>query len=313
MLYIIGMVLVVIAALVGVFTNKLITAGAVVVGIVFTLLASVVIIPTGQFAVATLFGSIQPGYYAGGGGISLVNPLVSLTYISSQRTPFEVDAKLVSADQNPLTVSGQFPYSPNPAYMYLVLGKIGADYQATLIQRSAQSAFRDGVSSFGWINSVLLTNPDDKKGGRAAVEKAISASWRTAVAQQLVTAGFTPDQAQQAFFYYDVQLNTAEPDQRVKDAIASKVAAQQELERQQTITDTAAKIAERRKNEGAGYGNMLTAIPQLKGQSITAEGVADVLRAIAAYDTASALGAAVEGGKLNSVVFSSAPTTTPNK
>jgi regulator of protease activity HflC (stomatin/prohibitin superfamily) len=268
--------------------------GVAIVAIIITLFSSVVIIPTGQFAVATWFGAIQPGYYAGGGGISLVNPLVSLTYISSQRTPFEVDAKLVSADQNPLAVSGQFPYAPNPAYTYLVLSKIGPNYQESLIQRSAQSAFRDGVSSFSWVDSVLQMNPNNKLGGRAAVEKAISNSWRSAVAQQLVTAGLTPTQAAQAFFYYDVQLNTADLDERVKASIANKVAAQQDNERQDVLTNTAEKVAAQRANEGTGYGRMLSAITQLKDQHIDAHGVADVIRAIAAYDAASGINRGID-------------------
>lgn len=323
MSFIFVMAVIAIAVLAGVvigfknFIGFIVAGVAAVLGLIIVVFSTVTTIDSGTFAVAKIFGKIQPGYYAGN-GIQFINPLSDLTVISSKRTSFEIDGPAISSDGNPLTTSVNFPYMPNPTLSWKVLMLIGPDYENTLIKRAAMTAVRDGINAHTWLeaNGMKPTDANDNgkttslnanAEGRREVEKSIHDAWKRTVVDQLTDSGFTAVEAQNAFDFSDVQLLHALPQQNILDSIALKVAASQEYERQQIITKTAGEIAKRRTAEGEGYNNLIVAIKPLDGQTITASGVAEILHGIADKERADATLSGIEGGKVGTIILSGAP------
>lgn len=294
---------------------------AVLVGIATYGLNSVTTIESGFFAVPSVLGTVQQTYYPGN-GIQWVRPLSSLTKISAKRTSFEIDGSAISADGNPLSVDINFAYSPNPTLAWKLLVKIGTDYENQLVKRAAAQAVRDGINQHTWLEANGMNPLDDADGsptakvsvnanadGRRRVEKSIADAWRRTLVAQLVESGFTPAEAEIAFSLSDVQLVHANPEQKILDTVASKVAASQEFMRQRIITRTAGEIATRRTQEGDGYANLLRALP-LGKEPVTASQFSEMLHGIADKERADAILIGVENGKFGTLILSAVPVTT---
>ncbi len=228
--------------------TKTLAAGAALFGVAL-LICSATFAPTGTIKIVSWFGSIQPGYVPDH-GLSFINPLAGTTDVNIQRQEVvheDPQIRTATNGDNYLTVDVVMPYSINPETAWKLFGKI--QDPKTMMNRQADAALRQGISEHAWTDAV--NNADGK------VANSIGTAWKAMVTSQLLTAGLTQAEADNAFTFYPVQIRKALPDQVVQDATAAKSAATQNLATQQTITEIAAQIAKRRSNEGDGLNNML--------------------------------------------------------
>ncbi|HEY9676641.1 MAG TPA: hypothetical protein V6C76_01470 [Drouetiella sp.] len=270
---------------------KLPALGAgVLLAVVLTGFCSVTYAPTGTIKIERVFGKIQPGYVSDS-GLQFVAPWVSLDDVNITRreidpgdngTPGEV--KTGTADDNFLTVGVIMPYSVNPTFAGRLLARI-PNYADVMMPNSANSALRKGVSEHKWTEVVKDTD------GKSA--KSIDDNWQTIVKEQLIVAGFTPDEAKLVFTFYPVQIRKAVPDDKVQQATANRSAEVENLNMQKTLTDQALEVAKRRSNEGQGLANLIKAVmglkPDDKMPNLSPSDIAHILNAISTQERATAM------------------------
>ncbi len=282
-------------------------------GILFTVAAGLVIatairiVPPGHVGVATLFGAVQPGVYDE--GLHVVNPFYSLEEFSIRRTMFDfrgsesngngrhgsagTEIVSVSADSTPLTVDIGFPLRLNGPIAWKIFQRIGPQrvvaYQ--LVIPAARSAVRDAVAGFSWRDAATVSR--DRLAAR------IEARFRELVERDLIAAGFPEEEARQTFTIQPVQLRKVLPPNKVLNAVAEKIAAEEDLERQKTLTQIAEEEARRRQNEGRGVNNLFAELPQ----GFSPSQIREVLGAIADKTRAEAMMKAVETGQVQVVVM----------
>ena len=288
------------AASVGSGTLFVIAAGLVIA-------TAVRIVPPGHVGVATLFGAVQPGVYEE--GLHVVNPFYSLEEFSVRRTMFDfrgaesggngrlgsagAEIVSVSADSTPLRVDLGFPLRLNGPIAWKVFQRIGPQRAVALqlVVPAARSAVRDAVAGFTWRDAA--TGSRDKLAAR------IEARFRELVEQDLIAAGFPEEEARQTFTIQPVQLRKVLPPNKVLNAVAEKIAAEEDPERQKTLTQIAEEEARRRQNEGRGVNNLFAELPQ----GFSPSQIREVLGAIADKTRAEAMMKAVETGQVQVVVM----------
>ena len=91
------------------------------------------------------------------------------------------------------------------------------------------------------------------------------------------------------FRLFPVQIRGIYPPNRIRQAASEKVAAEEELKRQETLTQIAEEEARRRANEGKGVQMMFDELPD----GFTADEIARVVNAISAKTRAEAVMKAV--------------------
>ena len=265
------------------------------------------IVPPGHVGVATLFGAVQPGVYEE--GLHVVNPFYSLEEFSIRRSMFDfrgaetngngrlgsagAEIVSVSADSTPLRVDVGFPLRLNGPIAWKVFQRIGPQRVVArqLVIPAARSAVRDAVAGFTWRDAA--TGSRDKLAAR------IEARFRELVERDLVAAGFPEDEARATFTIQPVQLRKVLPPNKVLNAVAEKIAAEEDLERQKTLTRIAEEEARRRQNEGRGVNNLFAELPE----GFTPGEIRQVLSAIADKVRAEAMMKAVETGQVQVVVM----------
>ncbi len=263
--------------------------------IAVTLYQSLAIVPTGTIRVASMFGNIKHGFYDGT-GIQIVNPLlyleeldakrveIDLQYADEKNTPIVTGTK----DDNFLTVDAIFAYQIDKSLAYKVLATIGSTYPEKM-RAMAMVALRQGVAKHTWTESVKQSSK---------TEDAILAEYKSIVSQQLIGAGFSKEEAANAFIFYPVQLRKAVPDEKVLNATANKLAEQENLATMATLTEQAKEIANRRREEGSGLRKLvlsLTGKPDDTAITWTPEQLAMVINAIANQERATGMLAIANG------------------
>ena len=99
-----------------------------------------------------------------------------------------------------------------------------------------------------------------------------------------------------------MQLRKVLPPNKVLNAVAEKIAAEEDLERQKTLTQIAEEEARRRQNEGRGVNNLFAELPQ----GFSPSQIREVLGAIADKTRAEAMMKAVETGQVQVMVMNGA-------
>lgn len=263
-------------------------------------------VPPGQVAVATLFGAVQSRVYDE--GLNFVNPLYSLQEFSIRREMFDFSGQdrhrgkageeivAVSSDSTPLTIDVGFPLRLNGPSAWRVFQRIGPAHVVArqLIIPAARAAVRDAVAEFTWRDAS--TTARDKLAQR------IEHRFRELVQTDLAAVGFSIDDAHSTFTIQPVQLRKILPPEKVLNAVSEKIASEEDLQRQKTLTQIAEEEARRRQNEGRGVNNLFAELPQ----GFTPAEIRLVLGAIADKTRAEALMKAVETGQVNVVVMNGA-------
>jgi regulator of protease activity HflC (stomatin/prohibitin superfamily) len=255
--------------------------------------ASVTIVDAGTVKVAKLFGKMQQKSYPP--GFQLVNPLAELHTMNVRRMTYDFTDKStvrsLSSDRVVLELDIAFPLALNPAYAWKIFERIGP--QQTFMRQfdsAARTALRDVVAEYDWKRAATAA--------RSEIAEKAGERFEGYLVRDLQGIGFTEEEARATFTVLPVQLRRVQPPAKVLNAISEKVAAQEDLERQKTLTQIAEETALRRAKEGLGVKKLFEELPQ--GFSPTQ--ISIVLRALADKARADALMKAVEGDRINIMV-----------
>ena len=277
------------------------------IGVAAILGTAIRIVPPGHVAVATLFGAVQEGVFDE--GLHVVNPFYQFQEFSIRRTMFDFrgsedrngnrlgsagsEIVSVSADSTPLRIDVGFPLRLNGPVAWKVFQRIGSQrvIARQLVIPAARSAVRDAVAGFSWRDAATVS--------RDKLAERIEARFRSLVERDLVAAGFPEEEARNTFTVQPVQLRRVLPPQKVLNAVAEKIAAEEDLERQRTLTQIAEEEARRRQNEGRGVKNLFGELPE----GFSPGEIREVLSAIADKVRAEAMMKAVETGQVQVVVM----------
>ena len=274
-----------------------------ILGVLGTVFWMSAIVDSGYVMFPVLFGSVQ--MEAKGEGFKFINPLADAIHMDMRRYVYEFTTTdkenggasivAISADQNPLTVDVAFPFRLNQSMAWKVYQKIGDDRRYRQQLRShARSAIRDAIAMYPWIEATTTK--------RDAVAKTMQDLFRRNVVRDLISLGFTDEEANKTFTFLDVQLRKILPDKRILNAIAEKLAANQDLEKQKTLTAIAEEVANRRANEGLGVAKLFGQLPE----GFAPEQIATVLQALATKTRADAMLKAVETEQVDTIIMGEA-------
>lgn len=260
------------------------------------------VVPAGHVSVATLFGAVQEGVHPE--GLHFMNPLVSLQQFSIRRTMFDFSGNkrggtagpqivAVSSDSLRLTLDVGFPMRLNGPAAWKVYQRIGHQWSVAqqLVVPAARAAVRDAVATFTWRDATSAS--------RGKMAQKIEERFRELVTADLLSAGFTEAESISVFTIQPVQLRKVLAPGKVLNAVSEKIAAEEDLQRQRTLTQIAEEEARRRINEGIGVKNLFTELPR----GFTASQIREVLAAMADKTRAEALMKAVETGQVQVVVM----------
>jgi regulator of protease activity HflC (stomatin/prohibitin superfamily) len=244
--------------------------------------------PTGTIKIARLFGNVVQNTFIPDVGLQLVNPLYSLKNVDVTQQTIEPtdngqEIRTGTSDDNFLTVDALMSYKTNRQTAWKLESLL--PLYKEMMAKQAASALRQGVSEHAWTQTV--------KDSKGTVAKSIGDAWEAAVKQQLVIAGFTDIEAENAFTFFPVRLKKAVPDDLVLQSIARRSAATEDEKTQNTLTTIASDIAERRKEEGKGMSNLIKAVMGLGPDSpmpkLSANDIAVLLNAISTQERATAM------------------------
>lgn len=268
------------------------------------------IIGRGNVGVGSFFSSVQKSSYAQ--GFNLVNPFHDIHEMDIKRKVVELNAKIspeaekdkegkdkeaqiegsgeiiaLSHDNLVLAIEATCPFALNPAYAWWVYRNIGDEeiYINQLIIPAARSALRDAVAQTPFIDASTER--------RNQLAQLMTETFAQAVANDLSKQGLSLEEASKVFVILPVQLRKVLPPDKVQSAISEKIASEQDLQRQHTLTSIAEEIANRRKKEGAGIKNLFNELPQ----NISPKDMSQLLHAMAEKERADAVMKAVETGQ----------------
>ena len=274
---------------------------------VFVLLGSIVIVPSGEARVATLFGVVQDGKIYEE-GIHMANPLYSFPHYRVRRIEkdFSGEERLsqLTADDVLLILDMSVAWRLNPAFLDRFHRVIGLDYIQRMMRPIIRRAVRDAVQEMPFSG--------DGSEHRAFLASRIRELFIEHLTADLVSSGFSETEAQAMFEIYQVMLRRILPPQRILDAVSEKLAAEQDLARQFTLTAIAQEEANRRAMEGQGVARLFDELPE----GFTPSDIRIILDAVSTKTRADAMQAAVSTGQVSTLVLfgdSAAPATIPTK
>src|ERR1700757_2718379 len=124
---------------------KLIGLGMAAFIVVVLLLSSVTKVPTGHVGVLTLFGRVTGEVLAE--GIHLINPLKSNNEMSIQTQTIKESASVPSSEGLVMNLDTSLIYHLNPERAAEVYQKIGANYEAVVVEPTLRAAIRESTAS----------------------------------------------------------------------------------------------------------------------------------------------------------------------
>lgn len=281
-----------------------------IVATVLTGICSLTNIDKGHIGVASFGGAIISDVHFSE-GFQFTKPWISVTEMDGRRYSFDFssggkDSKdetiSISADNNPISTDVSFPIMLNNSMAWKVLQKIGDDDRwRSQVAVHARSSVRAAIAKFGWVEATTTRIND--------VAREMHDIFEAKVVEDLMGMGFTEAEAKATFTILPVNLRKSVPDQKVLDAISNKMAAEQDLERQKTLTKIAEEEAKRRKEEGSGVKQLVDGLP--KGIAIS--DIVAVMNAASDKIRADALAKAVDNDKVTVIVTNGSNVSIPSK
>ena len=286
-------------------TGAGIAAIVVVVGaVLWTLGESIMIVSVGNVNVLSVFGTVSQTTYAQGGPY-LVNPMSSSQSMTVQQRNIifqsngqaDDESRVTSSNNLVLTMDVTYEYALNPTYAWVIRKNYGDDntYEKNLVAPAAANATRNATAE--------VTSDQATTTGHEQLAQGMAKQFKQLLVANLMQFGVPKDVAEQTFIILPVQLRKVLPPATVQQSIENKVAALQDLARQQTLTSIAEEVAKRRKQEGEGVSQLFGALP--KGFSPSE--ISTVLGALATKERADALTKAVETNRMGMTIFGADP------
>ena len=228
---------------------------------VFALIAitlSVTIVPSGAVKVLTTFGRVNVQDAPLPEGAHLKLPWQSAHQMSVRQQTFDRNAindnqmEVIVGDGVTLTMDVSFHWILNPSAAALVYQKFGDRYFERLQIPSAASAIRDVIGSMDeWLNVI---------NNKSQVEQLVTDRFARVVRSKLSASGIPDEITKIAFTFPKVDIRRATPPKAIRQAVAAKKAAQQQLERQETEVKIAAAKAQKGVSEGQRMRYILLAL-----------------------------------------------------
>jgi regulator of protease activity HflC (stomatin/prohibitin superfamily) len=283
------------------FRRLLPMIGAAAVAIIATIYFSIMIVQPGMVGFLKTFGNLSYTTYAA--GFHMVNPFSSQLTWTIQRQAFnytgEDTAEGLTKNRVALLVDVTVPYILNPAAAPHLYERYGANWN--LIDPSSRNAIRDCTASLDWEDAVGEI-------GRATMATCIPEKIQTAVVADLVDAGFTQEEAAEAFIFPNALVRRMLPkEERILAAVAEEQAAIVDLRRQVTLSEIAEVEATRRAKDGMGIRMMMEELPS----NFTVAEMVAMIQANAMKTNAEAFMRAVEGGNPNITVITGGSNEVP--
>src|ERR1700756_3017998 len=221
--------------------------GIAVVGFLVALLlfSSVAKVESGNVGVLTLFGRVTGEVLSE--GVHLVNPFKSNNEMSIRTQEIKESASVPSSEGLVMNLDTSLIYHLNPEKAAEVFQKIGADYEAVVIEPILRAAIREATASH--TANALYT------GEREMVAKQISDQLTTQLSQRGLTV--------ESVLLRDLQLP-----QTLKASIEAKQQAEQEALAMNFRLQKEKQEAERKRIEAAGIRDF---------QQIVAQGISPAL------------------------------------
>lgn len=257
-------------------------------------------IPPATVGVESFFGKVTPDVVLLPGA-HFKAPWTSVTKISVQPSPYEIDSKDIGRvgdlNKTPMEFDATIPLNINPACAPDIVAHGGVEFIMSFIKRQAPAAMRNASATFTW-EEMMTTK-------RMELAQLIRTDFVTSLTKDFTDAGFTPTQAKSCLVVYDVQLQSLTPPSQITDAIAERSATEVAIATQKNLDEIAARQAARRSTEGEGIKNIMNQLPT----NFTPAQVAQVMNAVAIKENADSLERAVREGKINTIVL---PMSQPN-
>jgi prohibitin 1 len=224
---------------------KLVGLGIVAFMVVILLFSCVTRVGTGRVGVLTLFGRVDPQVLPE--GIHLINPLKTNNEMSIQTQTIKESASVPSSEGLVMNLDTSLIYHVNPEKAAEVFQKIGANYEAVVVEPTLRAAIREATASH--TANALYT------GEREMVAKQISEQLTTQLNQRGLLV--------ESVLLRDIQLP-----QTLKTSIEAKQQAEQEALAMNFRLQKEKQEAERKRIEAAGIRDF---------QQIVAQGISPAL------------------------------------
>lgn len=267
-------------------------------GMVMAVASVIRLVPAGHVQVEVLFGKVTGRTLVSGPHIA--NPLATYEQMNVRVQIFnftgEERALAPAADGAWLEIDTGFNWSLQAEAASRVYERLGPDWvYVDTLRSSARSAIRDAVAKFDWKAAATTR--------REELAEAMRQEFEQSIVDKLKGAGFSDADAAAAFAVASVELRRVQPPAEVLAAVAAKVAADEELSRQKTLTAIQEEAAKRRGKEGEGVKNFVAQLPD----TYSPDQVAAVIAALAEREKAEAMLKAVESGQVSLMIMDGGP------
>ncbi len=218
---------------------------AIVMAVMGFLFSAIRQIEPGQVGVTSLFGKVQPNML--GGGLHLVNPLVEVTTFDTRTQNYTMSAihdegdrtgddaiRVLAADGLEVIIDLTVLYRINPTQAPKIYQEIGSDYITKIVRPISRTKIRDNAVYYDAI--ALYSVKRDEFQSR--IFKTIDADFkkRGLVLEQLLVRNITLPNS-------------------VKQAIESKINAEQESQKMQFVLNKEKLEADRKRVEAQGIAD----------------------------------------------------------
>ena len=264
-----------------------------------TLVFSIKIINAGYVGVPRLFGEIQDRTLTE--GVNFKNPLAGVSVQPIRRQNIEMTSgsgmDVISKDRVKLRIDMSLPYRVDGDAYPNLLRRLGERGMHELLISAARSATRAGAAEYTW-SEIAVTRKDE-------FSATVQEQFGELIKRDLMANQYDAASAEKVFTIVEPKLRNVLPPDRISASISQRLAAEEDLKKQKTITKIAEEEANRRANEGLGVANLFEKLPE----GFSAGEIQQVLSAIADKTRADAMMAGVESGKIQLMVLNGAPAT----
>jgi len=279
---------------------------------------SIAITPAGSIKIVKTFGKVDVTQVPLTEGLSFILPWQSTKTMSIRQRQLDrskgtkSDMDVIADDGTRLNTDVTFYWTLNPVAGAWIYQKFGRGYYNSLQTPSAAGSLRDVVGKVEKWNNLVAD--------KLTVESDATKAFEKSVLDKLVIAGIPKEIASNAFTFPKIDIRRITPPLKILTAIENKKAAVEDLNRQGTEIQIAARKAEKGAQEGFRVRNMLLAIfnplnengllsPDAKlPDNFLPSDIPGIMNSIATKQNAQSIQTAVEQDGVNTILL---PAATP--
>lgn len=254
----------------GKIITKFIGAVACVLAVILFLFSSVKVIKPGHVGVQTTFGTVNNKPLLN--GVHFINPFASVESVETRTFEYTMSStakegkvkgddsvRLFSKDILPMDADITIMWRPVPSMVPWLYQHIGTheDFENKIIRPASRAGFRNAV--------VQYTAQEAITSAREQLSRDVSKQMLESINKILSSNENYPGEA---FIIQDVLIRNIEPPEKLKEAVQSKLVADQESQRMQFVLAKERQEAERKRIEAQGIADF---------QNIVTKGISEPL------------------------------------